>query len=164
MSKVHKKGPVSPEMNMTPMIDVVFQLIIFFMLVNNMISEETVQMIPPDLEKPKAVEIGEMKKLTINLAPTEVANRDRKDNPYDIDGLVQFVQIGPLEKFAPGDIEGMSAFLKAAVADNPKLEILLRADGALFYEAVQPIMEAITQAGIRKVHMVTYLTEQGYAP
>ena len=37
---------------MTPMIDIVFQLIVFFMLVNNIISDENAVMIVPELEKP----------------------------------------------------------------------------------------------------------------
>ncbi len=68
-SKVHKRGPATPEMNMTPLIDVVFQIIIFFMLINNIITEQTVQMFVPELDDPKTRRTEDMKKIVINVAP-----------------------------------------------------------------------------------------------
>ena len=57
-SQVFKRGPVTPQMNITPLIDVVFLLIIFFMLVTNIIAEEAVEMIVPQLDDPVTRELG----------------------------------------------------------------------------------------------------------
>ena len=38
---------------------------------------------------------------------------------------------------------------------------VLRADAALFYREVAPVLQAITAAGINKINMVAYLPEHG---
>ncbi len=68
-SQVHKRGPVSPTLNLTPLIDVTFLLIIFFMLVNNIITEESVLMHVPELDNPQTQPFDSEYRLTINLAP-----------------------------------------------------------------------------------------------
>ena len=157
MSQVHKKGPISPQMNMTPMIDVVFQLIIFFMLVNNIISEEAVQMIVPELENPKTRELGEEDRITVNIAPQSY-DPDRPIGDLNIPGEPSLVKVG-LEQYSLDDIEGVTETLKAVKAANENVEVLLRADSGLFYDEVQPVMQAITSAGIVKVNLVAYLPE-----
>jgi biopolymer transport protein ExbD len=157
MSKVHKKGPTSPQMNMTPMIDVVFQLIIFFMLVNNIISEEAVQMIVPELENPKTRELGPENRITVNLAPQSY-DPSRPIGDLNIPGEPSLVKVG-LEQYSLDDIEGVTATLKEVKAANENVEVLLRADCGLFYDEVQPVMQAITSAGIVKVNLVAYLPE-----
>ncbi len=157
MSKVHKKGPTSPAMNMTPMIDVVFQLLVFFMLVNNIISEEAVQMIVPDLENPKTRELGEENRITVNVAPQSY-DPVRQIGDLNIPGEAATVKVG-LEVFELDDMEGVTEALKDAKSRNENIEVLLRADSGLFYDEVQPIMQAITSAGIVKVNLVAYLPE-----
>ncbi len=157
MSKVHKKGPTSPEMNMTPMIDVVFQLIVFFMLVNNIISEEAVLMIVPDLEDPKTRELGEEDRITVNVAPQNY-DPSRKIGDLNIPGEASLVKVG-LKEYKIDEMEQVTEALKEAKALNENIEVLLRADSGLFYDEVQPVMQAITTAGIVKVNLVAYLPE-----
>lgn len=157
MSKVHKRGATSPQMNMTPMIDVVFQLIVFFMLVNNIISEEAVMMIVPELENPKTHELGEERRITVNVAPKSY-DPSRKIGDLNIDGEASVIKVGLVE-YKIGDIEGVTQTLKEAKTRNEDVEVLLRADSGLFYDEVQPIMQAITSAGIVKVNLVAYLPE-----
>jgi len=165
MSKVFKRGPKTPEMNMTPLIDVTFQLIIFFMIVSNIVSEQTVEMIVPDLEDPKTRELADdVKKVVVNIAPVAPVT-ERQDNPLSGSGLVDYVLVGS-DRFSPGDSEGITNALKAAVERGPKdpdgkseLEVLMRADAALYYEEVQPVMSAITAAGIARINLVALLPE-----
>ena len=44
-------------------------------------------------------------------------------------------------------------------ASNADAEVVLRADGALYYDGVQPVMAAITGAGISKVNLVALMPE-----
>ena len=44
---------------------------------------------------------------------------------------------------------------------NSTVEVVLRADAALYYDAVQPVMQAVTQAGIGKVNLAAFLPEPG---
>ena len=157
MSKVHKRGPTSPEINMTPMIDVVFQLIVFFMLVNNIISEEAVLMIVPELEDPKTHELGQNDRITVNVAPQSY-DPSRGINDLNIPGEASFVQVG-LDRYDLDDMEGVTEALKQAKAQNEEVQVLLRADSGLFYDEVQPVMQAITTAGIVTVNLVAYLPE-----
>ena len=157
MSKVHKKGPTSPEMNMTPMIDVVFQLIVFFMLVNNIISEEAVLMIVPELEDPKTREPGDVSRVTVNVAP-QTYDPDRDIGDLNIPGEARAIKVG-LDEYNLDDIESVTKTLKQVKSNNESIEVFLRADSGLYYDEVQPVMQAITNAGIIKINLVAYLPE-----
>jgi len=157
MSQVHRKGPKAPEMNMTPMIDIVFQLIVFFMLVNNIISEEAVLMIVPELEDPKTHELGEANRITVNVAPQSY-DISRQIGDLNIPGEATIIKVG-LEQFDIDHIDQVTDALKDAKSRNENIEVLLRADSGLFYDEVQPVMQAITSAGIIKVNLVAYLPE-----
>ena len=161
-SKVFQRGPTKPQMNITPLIDVVFLLIIFFMLVNNIISEQSVQMIVPELEDPSTQEMAEVGKIIVNIAPAEYAHRDRVDNPLAFDGESRFIRVG-LQTFAADDLDGVTEALEQARAGDPDIEVVLRSDGALYYGVVQPVMGAITRAGIDKVNMVAFMPQRGAA-
>lgn len=157
MSQVHQRGPTAPEMNITPLIDVVFLLIIFFMLVNKIVSDETVQMVVPELTDAKTYDLGELDKISVSVAPVE---GDRGSNPLNWNGEPQYVQVGS-QRFELGDLPGITAVLADARAKNEKVEVNLRADAALYFEAVQPVMTAITEAKIGKINLVAYLPEEG---
>lgn len=162
MSKIYKKGAANAELNMTPLIDVTFQLIIFFMLVNNIVAQETVQMIVPQLTDPKTRELGEVdNRMVVNIVPGPYDTADRKgENVLNIDGTAVKVIIGNRE-FGPMDLQPMSDFLKEYKASFPEGLILLRADAALNYESVQPVMSAVTAAGISKINLVAYMPDKG---
>lgn len=162
MSKVYKKGAASAELNMTPLIDVTFQLIIFFMLVNNIVAQEAVQMIVPQLTDPKTRELGEVEdRMVVNVAPFDYDQAARRgDQVLNIDGRAMKVVIG-MKEFGPMDMQAMTDYLKEYKAAKPDGLILLRADAALNYDSVQPIMAAITGAGISKLNLVAYMPDQG---
>lgn len=159
-SKVYQRGSTKPQMNITPLIDVVFLLIIFFMLVNNIITEQSVQMIVPQLEEPTTRELDDAGRLIVNVAPAEYVYKERIDHPLLFDGEARFIRVG-LQTFASDDLEGVTAALTEAREQNPDLEVVLRSDGALYYGVVQPVMGAITRAGIDKVNLVAYMPERG---
>lgn len=165
MSKTTKRGNVNPEMNMTPLIDVTFQLIIFFMLVNNVLSEETVEMIVPKLEDPQVRELDEGSRLTINIIPM-AHSRSRLTagtDPLITEGRAEQVKLGALKLFPmeQAGLEALKRELEEAKRKNPKVEIVLRADAAANYISVQPVMEAITGAGIVRINMMAFQEGQG---
>jgi biopolymer transport protein ExbD len=155
-SQVFKRGAVTPAMNITPLIDVVFLLIIFFMLVSNIVAKESVQMVVPKLEEPKTADLGDIERVVVNIVP-EVG--ERAEDPTDFFGEPRFVQIG-LQQYDVTDLAGITDALRAAREANPDIEVLLRADAALFYDAVAPVMTAITDAQIVKVNLVAYLPDE----
>ena len=168
-SKVHHRGPIKPQLNMTPLIDVTFLLIIFFMVISNFIAEESVQMIVPDLDEPKVRQFEQMNRVVVNIAPKPFRKDDRGVHYLAWEGQAQYVKIGANPRvYAMDDMDQITSVLAAMVESDPKdaegkstLEVLLRADAALYYDAVQPVMVAITAAGVSKVHLVSYLPDQG---
>ncbi len=162
MSQVTEKGPKSPQMNMTPMIDVTFQLIIFFMLVNTITSTEDVEMIVPKLWEPEIKEIKDVEKVVINvkLKPTDPDAKRDGEEAWMYGHTVEFVRIG-LDTYAPEDLARMTKDLKEVKEGRKKIQVILRADGALHYGELQPILQHITQAGIELINIVAYMPDGG---
>ncbi|MBI1336019.1 MAG: hypothetical protein GC164_03550 [Phycisphaera sp.] len=167
MSKIHKRGSKTPEMNMTPMIDVTFQLIIFFMLVNNIVSSENVQLIPPDLSNPKTVLFEDENRIVVNVAPKidEDFKSRQQGNPLNYPGEATGVVLFGKE-YQYDQLDQITAILKDSAERSPKdkdgkptVSVLLRADAALYYTEVQPVMAAIANAGITTVHLVALMPE-----
>ena len=156
-SFVHKTGPATPSMNLTPLIDIVFLLVVFFMLASTMVTKQSVKMIVPDLEASTTREMPEKDRIVVNIAPKTGA-RD-KVSPLDYDGKPEFVQIGAYGTFSIDDHDEIVAAMKEMAARNPKAEVYLRADAAIFYEEIEPIMDDITRSGISRVNLVAYLPE-----
>lgn len=161
MSKVVQRGAVAPSMNITPLIDVVFLLIIFFMLVNNIVSEETVDMILPEIDNPQTRELGDVDRIVINVAPEPFTRQGREEFPLTHTGTASYIKVGTGSgsRFEITDLAGITAKLKEVKALRPEVEVLLRADGAIYYDVVQPLMGAVTSAGIETVNLVAYMPE-----
>lgn len=145
---------------MTPLIDVTFLLIIFFMLVNNIITAEAEPMFVPELDDPKTREFDVENRIAVNVTPIAWAEHERQDNWLDWDSQPRSVKVG-MEEYAMDQMVGVTSALKTwsdqVKARGKAPEILLRADGCLAYEHLQVVMAAITAAGIDKLHLVAYL-------
>ena len=165
MSQVFQRGPASPVMNLTPLIDVVFQLIIFFMLVNQIVSEQNVKMIVPAPTSPKTQQLNEDDKpIVVNVAPFDYSEQNRSASPLQHSGDAQFVQIGN-KRYDPAQMSMLAEQISAEKASRESLgieevQVVLRADMALHYRTVQPVMEAIRAAGVQWVKLAAY-TEEG---
>ncbi|QDU32897.1 biopolymer transport protein ExbD [Poriferisphaera corsica] len=157
-SFVHKTGPATPSMNLTPLIDIVFLLVVFFMLASTMVTKQSVKMIVPDLEQPETREMPEKDRIVVNIAP-KTGDRDKRA-PLDYDGKPEFVQIGAYGTFKIDDHEKIVEAIKLMADRNPSAEVYLRADAAIFYEQIEPIMDDITKSGIARVNLVAYLPEE----
>ncbi|MEX0655110.1 MAG: biopolymer transporter ExbD [Phycisphaeraceae bacterium] len=155
-SQVHRRGPATPEMNITPLIDVVFLLIVFFMLVNTIKMQEAVEMFLPDLDDSQARELASEGFVIVNVAPQRFQRTERTDNPLRFDSTARMVQIGSQQQFPMDDLSGVTAALERRMERNPELEVVLRADSALRYDEVQPVMDAVTAAGISRVNLMAY--------
>ncbi len=155
VSAKRRQVSIMPQMNMTPLIDVTFQLILFFMLVNNIVAEESVWMILAKLDNPQVQQLGDVDRVVVNVVPRSDEDARRVD-PLDCLGEVQFIRIG-LEQYGPDELDQVTESLKHARLGNPEIEVMLRSDAAIYYEAISPVMKAIEQAGIHTVHLVSQL-------
>lgn len=116
---------VDPEFELTPMIDVVFLLIAFFMTLISFISAELI-----DLELPEAEQAS---------VPKEPG--DRQYISIDAAGDVY---LGA----TPVTYEDLPAYLANMRAELPGLKVFLRADSVTPHRHVNRVMGACAEAGI----------------
>ncbi|HRP63701.1 MAG TPA: biopolymer transporter ExbD [Phycisphaerales bacterium] len=138
MSAIFKRGNAEIEANMTPMIDVAFLLIVFFVLVSQIVETENVQMQLPQPREAMTDRPGDESRAVVNLVPAA-------------GGRIAAYRLGARE-FSP-DAEGLAALsdrLAELYASNPSLAVNLRADRATHYEWIDPVMQAITAAASRR--------------
>ncbi|MEX2176426.1 MAG: biopolymer transporter ExbD [Pirellulaceae bacterium] len=117
--------------NMTPMIDVVFQLIIFFLLSSHLAKQETQLALPlPRADSGQASADNDQPRVTVNVLA---------------DGTL-------LVAGRPVSTEELAAYLRERQgAHGGGLEVRIRADRSVPYRFVEPIMLACARAGIWNV-------------
>lgn len=168
MSQVYKRGTAKAEMNMTPLIDITFQLIIFFILTLNVASQEVVPMIVPKLEDPKTQDTQQEERIVVNVIPMDYTESQRKENPLAIEGQAFGIRVGQTDyRIDQLDdvrkvLEDFVAKGKASARDPETYEpmVLLRADAAIYYAQVAPVMRCIAEARIEKINLVAFLPEK----
>ena len=134
------RGPRSepPGFNMTPMIDVVFLLIIFFMLVSQFSSAENVEVELPDPEQSQAIEATVPEKVILNI---EYVGPD--EPPAYLLGSIRV-----------SGLEELSRRLRNQRVETPELQVILRADKRVAYLDVRQAMEVIAANQIEMFHIV----------
>ncbi|GAB4131294.1 MAG: biopolymer transporter ExbD [Thermogutta sp.] len=123
-------GRPSVRMNMTPMIDVTFQLILFFILAGHLAQQES----PVDLRLPTAAtgekaKESETRRILINITPT---------SQVLVGGRVV-------------DETGLRRVFEAEAARGGDLEVRIRTDRRAPYAAVAPVLVSCAKAGIWNV-------------
>jgi len=116
---------VDPEFELTPMIDVVFLLIAFFMTLISFISSELIELQLPEAEQ-----------ATIPEEPG-----DRQYISVNVDGEI-FFGATPITE------EALTAQLAALKQEYPAMQVFLRADSNTAHRHVNRVMEATAKAGI----------------
>jgi len=123
---------------MTPMIDVVFLLIIFFMLVSQFSSAENVEVELPDPEQSQAIEATVPEKVILNI---EYVGPD--EPPAFLLGSIRVAGLAEL-----------SRRLRNQRVGSPELQVILRADKRVAYLDVRQAMEVIAANQIEMFHIV----------
>lgn len=165
-SQVYVKGNVVPAFNMTPMIDVTFQLIIFFILAGTIGAQELAELV---LHKPKASQAVKEEKMPAgNRVIVNITSAATKET--DIGGVAsqaKEISLGPL-KLRPDQRGQLTEALRqrkaawsATAPPDKKNEfyIEIRADFRVSYEQVEPVMLAAAEAEIPKMG-ITALVQQ----
>lgn len=122
--------------DMTPMIDIVFQLIIFFLLTGHLVKQETQVKLPlPEASSGDEDVDDEAPRVTINV---------------QADGQVSLGS-GQVNM---AELTQRLAEKRAAIGDG--LEVRIRSDRRVAYGVVEPIMLACTKVGIWNVTFAVY--------
>ncbi len=136
-------------MNLTPMIDMTFLLIVFFILTSQISNVEVAEEINlPAPQDAVSVEPDEDHRVVINLIPDAV---DR--------ARIASMRLG--FRTLAFDASGRTALrdeLLAAVAADPTLKVDIRADRQAAYSEVYPILRLASASGARRVDLVVAAT------
>ncbi|HNO80189.1 MAG TPA: biopolymer transporter ExbD [Phycisphaerae bacterium] len=132
--------------NMAPMIDVVFLLIIFFMLVSTFASAENIPMELPNPDRSLAENVKIVDRVVINC----------RTAPPTVEGEPggALYSVGPNR---PESLDSISNRLAAAHAANPKLKVIIRADKRLRYELVRAVMSIVAENEIEDMSLVAHV-------
>lgn len=128
---VRKRRSDESNLDMTPLVDVVFLLIIFFMLSTTFIVLPGIKI---DLPKVSAQKV-ELEKTEIVLT-------------VDSSGALFFDQ-------HPMDIEQMRLRLNTIASENPRTLVLLKGDRSAHYGPVIDVLSALHTAGLNRVAIIT---------
>ena len=134
MSREKYPQPEPIAANLTPMIDVVFLLIVFFVLVSQIVEVENADLDLPRPQDPASVLPDEQTRVVINVLPGhggEVSGYRMGQHRYvaDTDGL-----------------RALATTLATLYRDNPSLGVNLRADRRTDYRWVELVFQAVSTA------------------
>lgn len=121
---------------MTPMIDMVFLLLVFFMTVSTLAQAERAKEV--DLPESAESDVPEASELS-----------DRGTISVDAGG-------GLYLGTRPVSLEQMQAAMKTALSENPDLRIHLRADQDTPYGEIKKVLKACADVGAYEVIYATY--------
>jgi biopolymer transport protein ExbD len=138
-SKKKKSRRLGVRIDMTPLVDVAFLLLTFFMFTTSMARPQTMEInLPPD--KDVKVEIAESNLLTVRVSQKAEI----------------FWSVG-IE--APKRIEatGFRAFLKERAQANPKLVTLLKVDRTAKYDVMVRMIDELNLANVTRFSLAPML-------
>ncbi len=139
MARRYQPRPI--DVNLTPMIDVTFLLIIFFMLVSQITQSETDPIHVPRPANSQAREMKYPNKLIVTLV-------------HDGEGGVSRYKVGSRPVATVEDVQEVAeGSYKLAEAEGERLEVIVRADRDVQYGYVRPVLEAIAKVGLENVNL-----------
>ena len=131
-----------PSLNLTPMIDIVFLLIIFFMVGTKFSElERKIGLQPPQVNDSGALSAAPEAK-TVNVF---------RDGRIELDSQ-------------PVSITELVGQLSAAVAQYPALGVLVRGDANGRFQSVASVLAACSKAGVRKMGVSVRITNASKDP
>jgi biopolymer transport protein ExbD len=141
------------KMNMTPMIDVVFNLIIFFMIVTDLTQQELEDLVLPKADMCQKDENPEEKRMIINI------NRGgeyvvRRKNRGIVDDC-----INEIRRHLAVQVAGFPTDPKDGASEQP---ILIRADSETEFKYIQKVMQICGEDGIKiyKIELACSVEEE----
>lgn len=128
------------EMDLTPMVDVTFLLLIFFMITASFSVQKTIEVPEPEPEEKGAAQtIQTLQDLQSDSIIVEVDERN-----------AIYVDYERVEN--PGNL---SETLRDKMRSDGKVELVLEADARALHETVVQVVDAANAAGMQKIRLVT---------
>lgn len=141
-------------LNLTALIDVVFLLIMFFVLVAKFGRYPTLPLELPRVGERTAEAIDPGTRPAVDVVP--------RDKVASLGGTYRFGTTSFDD--SPAGMERLIAVLKALRVAQPEVEVSVRAERTEPYARVHPAVLAVGAAGVKHVHLMTLPEENGGAP
>jgi len=143
-----KRGlqPMTEEpVNVTPLIDIVMCLIIFFLICGKLVKEEVGEAITVPVAR-QGQELNDGRgRVVLNLSlPADYSSST------EARVIPQMFSKGQKVEYAQ-----LTNYLRAAVAQNPDVRVILRADKNVLYEFIAPVLISCSEANIKSEHFST---------
>ncbi|MFM9957116.1 MAG: ExbD/TolR family protein [Phycisphaerales bacterium] len=136
-----RQRPYHLQPNLTSLIDVVFLLLVFFLLATQLTRESRVEMTLPALDNRESAPLQGESRVIVNVIPSDGTSKP---------GYA--VNKETFSEDAAG-IEALAATLRQAHAANAQVKVLVRAARTDTYERVHPVLQAVTMAGVSSVEL-----------
>jgi len=136
------RGPATEfeEMDLTPMVDVTFLLLIFFMITASFSIQKTIQVPPPDPEKQGAAQsVQSLEDLEVDSIIVEI----------DEDNVI-IVDDDPV-----ADPTALVELFEKKMTEEQKNELVLEAAAAALHDTVVQVIDAANDVNIQKIRLVT---------
>lgn len=131
------------ELDMSPMIDMVFLLLIFFIVASQIIDEKP-EVTIPDAAYGKVSE-NQVGRLMITVQKQEPADETNDEVHFYIGSNKQ-----------PVDLEIVKQTIEAELSMNEKLKVQIRADGRVSYEKNEMVTRACAEVGAQDLIYSVY--------
>ena len=129
-----RREPARIHANLTPMIDVTFLLIVFFVLVSRITDADRVDMALPSPVDAATVPPDRVPRVVVNVLPGS-------------DGAAAGYAVGA-KRFPPGPegLRDLETHLVSRFHEQPSLHVNLRADRGTGWRWVAPVLDTVTAA------------------
>lgn len=131
--------------NVTPLIDVVMCLIIFFLIVGKLVSDRGVPVRLPQT----GVGQDETSPLVMTITITQAAADAPRAGWNSLGIAVQ------ADGETSADARALEQSIRGRLAEQPALSVQIRADRDLSYGVVEPVLRAAGNAGAKSVRLAT---------
>ncbi len=128
-----------PEINLTPLIDVVFLMLIFFMVSTTFMRQADLELTLPEASKEPGEQATDFIELAINA-----------DGEYFVNG----------EPLINTQLDTVRRALEQAREESPDAPLVIRADALSTHQSVVTAMDAASQANISRLSIAT-VPQQG---
>ena len=135
--RLSPRSTEEPDVNLTPMIDVVFLLLLFFMVSTSFIRESSLKVDLPEATGQALVEQDKAIDIVINADGQFVVDTITLDKPSN---------------------EQLAKVLKKAVGDNTDPHIIISADANAEYQNIVTAMDTAQQLGYTRLTLATRQT------
>ena len=121
----------------TPLIDVVFLLLLFFMVSTNFVQNKSISVNLPESREGAAV-VSKQLEISVNA-----------QGQYSLNGVSVKGNFASLVEMLEQQVQGLSA------SEAQKLSVLIRADAAAAHQAVVTVLDACASVGLTRVSLGT---------